>query len=223
MLDSKHKMKLIITILLALLIISPATVSAQSDEVLQTTNSENTATTRSSSLTTRSASAARTELEKVRRLTTTERQQKIDELKSKAAQERCTIVTANIDRRLTFYDENHEFQVARFQQIRTRVNLALTRLENLGLNVSDLRVDYTALGTLIVELNQIRTNLITKLGEAKDSVCGQTDSAFKIKVQEAETLVTQLRGKAREIRIFIQTDLKESLLAVKQQASSSNN
>lgn len=205
------KLKTISIFLLAFLIFAPGVVSAEE------------ATTTSESQTTSSASSTtRTELEKIRRMSAAERMQKAAELRSKATQEKCTALTTNIDRRLTYYDENYENQVNVFQNLRTRVNLALTRLDNLGLDVTELRADYTALGVMIVDFNQIRNDLIAKLQGSKNYACGQGDGMFRSAMQEAETLVTQLRGKSREIKTFVQNDLKESLQAVKQQASSNN-
>jgi hypothetical protein len=206
--------KLTIIVLLSVFAFFPVAVSAQ-EEVMQTQAD-------SSSSTTTSTSGARAQIELLRKFTEAQRQQVITELRNKAAQERCTIVTSNVDRRITYYDENYDLQLGRFKSLRNRINQAVSRLESLGLNVTDLRTDATELSSMITEFEAIRTELIAKMGEAKQSACSQTTGEFKAKVQEAEVIVTQLRGKSREIKAFLENDIKESFEAAKPQATTSS-
>lgn len=206
--------KLITTFIILTLFAVPLAVGAQdnsgtgaqNDEIFQTTNNQST----SSTTTSRSSDGLRAELEAIRKLNTATRQQKIAELKSKATQERCALLTSNVDRRLTYYDENYQTQLDRFKSLLSKTEAAIVRLEDLSYDVSGLRANFTELNEKVSDFQEIRAELVEVLGASKTQACGDGTGGFKTSIQNAATLVAQLGGKSREIKSFIQNDLKDS-------------
>lgn len=150
-----------------------------------------------------------------RQMAASERQQKILQLKQQEAAIRCQAISSNIDDRLSYYDENYQNRVSRYQNIATGVQKSVSAMESMGRDVEALKSDLQVLNSMILEFDGIRNSLVSKLREAQDIACNNNDSAFRNLLTEAGMLVREMRSQAIEIKEFLQTEVKPSLLALR--------
>lgn len=175
---------------------------------VETSSASAESSERSSSASSRSVREEQRELE---------RERMIQSAQSARSERRCEVINANIDRVTANYNRNHQSRVQRFTSIAENIQKALTRLAELGYDVTDLQAKLAELKTMITEFAGLNTELQGLLNAAKELDCADGSGEFRATLEDAKAVTQEMQAKAKEIFNFIQTEIRPALKQVKEQ------
>lgn len=127
---------------------------------------------------------------------------------------RCTIVTQRVDLITSRYEQNKNRHVERYQNIYQKVTELVTRLENEGYDVEDLKASLGELNQKVREFAYEYNQVIKELNDSKNHVCGNNEGEYKQAITRARNNLLKAREKALEIRIMINDEIKPELRAL---------
>ena len=136
-----------------------------------------------------------------------EREAKVEEHK----ENRCENATTRIENRIEKATENHEKYVDFYNNLKTRLEEHLSRLEDRGCDVILTEEELTDLDAKIAELDVEHETFISLLSDSQTYVCGESDGEFKDALQLARDQLQVVKQKASEVRSYVRTTLKETL------------
>lgn len=132
-------------------------------------------------------------------------------------EQRCEQIASRIDSKVTAFNANKDAKEQVYANIKERINTIVTKFKEKGYDTSVLEGDLVILNEKITKYWTDRQAVITKLEEAKTFVCGESDGAFKQKIQEAKELMKVVLADAKDIRSFITTVIREDIGQIKAQ------
>lgn len=135
---------------------------------------------------------------------------------------RCENVTARIQNRIRQYDENKDRHIDNYNKIKDRLSETANSLEDKGYDVSELRNDLQTLDSMIKEFGQNYTAFVNTLNESESLACGESEGAFKGKVEESRGQLRNSREQAKEIRDYIQNVIRPDLVDLREQIKAEN-
>lgn len=135
---------------------------------------------------------------------------------------RCENVTSRIDNRIERYNENKNRHVENYNRIKDRITETVNNLEQKDYDVSELKNDLQTLDSKIKEFAQNYTTFVGTLGQSKSLACGESEGAFKDKVEESRGQLRYSREQAKEIRDYIQNVIRPDLEDLKEQIKANN-
>lgn len=134
----------------------------------------------------------------------------------------CEVATAKINQLTTRYDENKEKYVRRYNNIKDKIQTLIARLKDEGYDTTKLQFDLSKLDQQIKDFAEEYSQFILALNDAKTVKCGDSDGAFKLKLQEAKTHLVNSRRIAKEIHDFVKSEIKTDLQELKGQKPKSS-
>lgn len=105
-----------------------------------------------------------------------------------------------------------------FENLIARLEMFADRFEERGYDVTDLRTEIEVLKVMVTEYNTLHAQYIGAL-EGADYSCGFSEGAYARALGQAKEYLPGLRAKLAEIRIFLQTEIRAELLALRGQVS----
>ena len=104
-----------------------------------------------------------------------------------------------------------------YNNLASRLDNLITQLEDKGYNVAQLKTDLSNLNDKIDKFKEDYSALTDKADATKGNVCNDTDAAIKTNLGNVRTLVQAVRKDAKDIRAYYKNDIREDILAVKNQ------
>lgn len=156
-------------------------------------------------------------------LTGSEREAALSELRAMTSEQRCERLQVSIENRLQYYEENYARYLAKYEQVVTNVDIAVARLEELGVDVSDLKMNVELLRVMISELRTTRSQVVSNFADINDAVCGSDSQGYLSLVNTVKTEVEDLRGKAAEIVDFINGEIQNQFTQIKTTITATSN
>lgn len=190
--------------------VAPLGVSAQesniSEQTLLTANAESETTK-----TSRNTSA------------TSDREQRLAELKEKRGQERCTILQRNIQNLAQIYDKGYANQLGRYRRVITNLNAVIQKLTEAGKDASVLQTQKAKLEAGLTQLENQYAAIIAKLNQAKESACAEgAGNSYSTMVEELKTMIRNLRTKSIEVKEIITKEMLPALQSLRPARSSTS-
>lgn len=135
----------------------------------------------------------------------------------RSTQGRCDLVTRRIDQRINLYNATKTQREAFYQRRAAEWNNLIKRLEAAGIDATTLNNDLAMLNQKVKELSDLYQQFIDKLMAARSLPCGQSEGAFAQAVKDSSTILKQVRLKMIEIETFINTTVRNDLVALRKQ------
>jgi hypothetical protein len=149
-----------------------------------------------------------------------DRQAKREELRNANVEKRCTIVTSNITKLTNRYDVIHPAHVARYQKLAENLKQADERLTQLGFDTNQVKTKLVELDAMVVKLSGMIKQLDLLLEESKTLACGESEVAYKAKVEEARNQMKLIRDYAQDIKKFVNSDVRPAMQELRSQRGS---
>lgn len=138
-----------------------------------------------------------------------------------ALQTRCTAIEQRVDERVNHYDQSYQNQVERYKTLVINIGKAVTRLKELGVDVSKLEADLKTANDMLLAWNQTRTQFVAAMQTSRTLVCGSSDGAFRAQIEASLKLLKQMREQAVALHQFMLQTVKADIQALKDQIKSS--
>jgi len=129
----------------------------------------------------------------------------------------CTAVENRIKGQIERFDNNKGFHQQQFENLRNRVSKIVDRLKAKGFDTSDLTTDLATLDTKIAKFKTDYTTFIDKLRESQDLPCGESQGAFKDKIQESRDALKIVRADVKDIVDYYRNTIKPDLQKLRDQ------
>lgn len=149
-------------------------------------------------------------------------QENVQERRQEFLDTRCQNVTSRIDNRIERYNENKVRHIDNYNKIKDKLSETGNNLEDKGYDVTELRNDLQTLDSKIKEFAQSYTTFVNTLNDSKSFACGESEGAFKDKVEESRAQLKDSRDLAKEIRDYIQDVIRPDLVDLREQIKAEN-
>jgi len=127
----------------------------------------------------------------------------------------CEQVGIRIDWHLERYEERRDDFVERVNRARERLKDINQKLKDQGCDTSQLEADYQSLGSqLSVWVNDYNV-FVNLLNESKTLACGESQGAYKDKVNQARNQLITVREKGMEMKNFYSETIRPDVEALK--------
>lgn len=140
------------------------------------------------------------EIKRISGLDATQRQAEANALRIKPDSERCQIVSANIQRRISFYDSNFVVWESKLTRIIANLANLTARLDALGVDASEVKEVRKEIENKLLEFVALRNDLVFKFTDAKQYVCSNDQTSFRPTINAVAEVVTQIRSTATELK-----------------------
>jgi len=134
-----------------------------------------------------------------------------------SAENRCNLITTRVDTLVARYDNNKNRHINNYNRIKDRTQTLAARLQSKGYDTKEVGTNLQTLDTYIKNISQDYTKFVSALRESKEMACGQSEGAYRAKLQEARDYLKDVRESALETRNFVQTTLRPSIQELRDQ------
>jgi uncharacterized coiled-coil DUF342 family protein len=144
---------------------------------------------------------------------------KTNQIVQEIQEKRCTRISSFIDTRIERYNENKDRHIQNHKRILEKIQNLVTSLQSKGFDVNQLKSDFNSLNALTNSFAFEYANFIGILENAKQLGCGESEGAFKTKMDESRVALKTSRDKAQEIWKYINTVIRKDLNELRVQAN----
>ena len=132
----------------------------------------------------------------------------------------CENLQKRIEQRIANYKNLREKHQANYDRIADRIRKLVTLFDEKGNDTAQLVADLKTLDEKIAKFASDADAAVKKLEEANDFVCGKSEGKFKSTLKEAKDLFDVARQSAKDVKDFLNTTIKDDLLALRNQKPS---
>jgi vacuolar-type H+-ATPase subunit I/STV1 len=143
----------------------------------------------------------------------TQYKEKVEDRKEAA----CEKFEERLSQRIRQANLNHERHRNRHQNVVDRISALLTRLEEEGYDVTDLKDSLTQMNTLIGNLGTAHDEYIASLEAMQDLECGDGSGSVGSAVHSSRAELKEVRDILYEIRQYFQETVKPEIIAMREQ------
>lgn len=136
-------------------------------------------------------------------------------LNERQIERRCLVSQKLIEARIENYTKHRDNHKTRYSRVKDRLSKLVAKLTNKGYDTTKLKTDLQILDEKILKFNTDVDAFHKKLEEANDFNCGDSEGAFKSKIQEARALLTIVKDDALDIRDFYKNTIKSDFQALR--------
>jgi chromosome segregation ATPase len=150
-----------------------------------------------------------------------QRQKALEEAQAKLAERvaqqeeavrlRCEKTNSNIEKIIENYDTKVQKHIDTYSSIKSRIEYVVKLLESKGADVSALRTELDTLNEMIFTVATEREQYIATLRESQTLVCGESEGAFKEKIQEARNKLPKIKTDVEAIKSYIKDTIRPEL------------
>jgi predicted nuclease with TOPRIM domain len=130
---------------------------------------------------------------------------------------RCAKFKDKIAEKFSNTGERYDKHLSAYNNLASRIDTLISRLEDKGYDVAQLKTDLSALNDKIDKFKEDYQALFEKVDAAKGKVCDDDDATIKTKLGDIRVLIQAVRKDAKEIRSYYKNEIREDILAVKNQ------
>jgi len=149
-----------------------------------------------------------------------ERKTAVEDAKDKAVAAKCSEVEKRVDTLINTSNTVHQKQVQRYTQIKANLVNAMQRLNDLGIDTSELESKLETLGTMILDYNDLESQFEDALNTSTTLVCGNSEGEYKNAIQQSKDLIQELKDKSKEIAQYWRDEIKPILEQYKEEVKS---
>lgn len=141
------------------------------------------------------------------------------ELKTTITAKRCSVaenrIKQTIDRRMV----NDETLKASYKKIVDSLQKKAEELQAKGIDITEVQAVMKILNQKIVDRHAGYNAYIAVLQETQGLACGESEGAFKAKLEEARVQLQAVQTMQQDIRAYIISDVKPAFIALRNQIS----
>jgi predicted nuclease with TOPRIM domain len=130
---------------------------------------------------------------------------------------RCAKFKEKIAERASNTGEKYDKHLNAYNNLASRLNTLINRLEGKGYDVAQLKTDLSILNEKIGKFEEDYKILFERIDAAKGKFCDDEDAAIKTKLGDIRALIQAVRKDAKEIRAYYKNEIRGNILAVKKQ------
>lgn len=134
------------------------------------------------------------------------------------AQKRCEVVSELINKRVEIFKKTKTNHQENYDKLLSRLNEVSTKLNEKGLDTTNLNSDIATLTTMVSEYKTKYDSFVTQLEQIQEVVCGENATTYKDTLEQTKTMLQELRQLRIKIREFYLTEVREDLKLLRQQA-----
>lgn len=132
-------------------------------------------------------------------------------------EEKCKNIESRIEAKLNKYENGNIAVEDVHKRLKERIRNIVTRLENNGIDASKLESDLAVLEQRIEQTAASYDTFIAALKESQSYACGESQSQFRAKIQEAKKLMVNVRTERKGTRDFIVTTIIPDIKSLREQ------
>jgi chromosome segregation ATPase len=129
-------------------------------------------------------------------------------------QARCDKITKAMENRIENFEKRQNLHVPAYDNLKSRLDTLISKLESRGYDVSDLKAEVSTLEEKINKLDSDYNAFIAKLNEIKDYACDHTNAEVKVKLVEARALLKTVREDNLGIRNYFKTVIRPDIVQI---------
>lgn len=130
---------------------------------------------------------------------------------------RCAKFKDKIAEKTSNMGDRYDKHLNAYNNLASRLDNLISRLQDNGYNVSQLKTDLSNLNSKIDKFKEDYNSLTDAADAAKGNVCSDTDAKIKTNLGGIRTFVQAVKKDAKDIRTYYKNDIREDILAVKNQ------
>ena len=131
----------------------------------------------------------------------------------------CNHLEDKVDLKVARFEANKNIHVEKYQRLKNRLMGVLDKLEDKGLDISQLEEDLETLDELIKDYAKAYEDFVESLRFTKGYACGESDGDFKDALKEAKEKLAVVKRLRREIRDFYVNTIRKDIKDLRKQAS----
>lgn len=136
-------------------------------------------------------------------------------LRAENTASRCSRLTANIDKRISKYNDGTDHP--RLTKLQEKLTAAVAKIKAPGVDTTKLETDLATLKTKTEACRIAYGLFITRLQETKKYACGQSQGQFANAVRVARKELKKARPVCQDARKFLRFTVKVDLQAIREQ------
>lgn len=145
-----------------------------------------------------------------------QRVEDIQNLWNERVETRCSIVTTRVDSITARYSDNQLRYVNRYNNLIERLDNLVATLNERDVDPLDLPELLTEMQGLVDQFNSEMNETISILNESKELACGESEGAYREKIQEARIALLDARSTGIEINNFFLITISDELEEIKE-------
>src|SRR3989344_5199588 len=130
-------------------------------------------------------------------------------------EKRCFVAQNRIEQRVETYRKNRDNHITRYNKMKDRLTTLVNKLTGKGYDTAKLKADLVVLDGKIQKFAADSAAFHKKLEEANDYNCGDSEGAFKSRVEEARDLLKIVRADAKDIWDYFKNTIKPDFQALR--------
>jgi hypothetical protein len=130
---------------------------------------------------------------------------------------RCAKFKEKIEGKTSSMGEKYDKHLSAYNNLASRLDTLISRLEDKDYDVAQLKTDLAILNNKIDKFEEDYKVLFEKVDTTKGKVCDDPDATIKTKLGDVRKLIQAVRKDAKEIRDYYKNEIREDILAVKNQ------
>jgi predicted nucleic acid-binding Zn-ribbon protein len=135
---------------------------------------------------------------------------------------RCAKFAEKLDTKIAKIEEKKINHKNAYDNMVSRFETLINRLENKGYDVVQLKTDLATLKEKVAKFKEDAKALSEKFNSTRDNICADADAKIKTNLGETRELIQAVQKDAKEIRTFYQTEIRSDIRAVKNQKPENN-
>lgn len=130
---------------------------------------------------------------------------------------RCAKFAEKLGEKISKIEEKQASHKNAYDNIVSRFETLIGRLEDKGYDVAQLKTDLVTLKDKIAKFKEDFKALTEKYEATKEKVCDDADAKIKSNLGETRTLIQAVQKDAKNIRTFYQNEIRSDIKAIKNQ------
>lgn len=153
---------------------------------------------------------------------TLEERQVRQEERNQVRDDHCVQLQDRIQNRINEFNENKDGNVERYREAKQRISDLISKLENQGVDVAQLKEDLNTFDSMITKYASIYADLINSLKNTTQYVCGESQGQFKEAMDMARQKHQEVVAQRQSIHDYYKNTLKEDIQALKNARKENN-
>ena len=133
---------------------------------------------------------------------------------------RCENIAKAMENRISTFEKRQNYHVPAYDNLKSRLDTLVSKLDSRGYDVDDLRTEVATLGNKIAKLKSDYDVFLNKLNEIKNYADACTDykkADVQTKLAEARALLKTIRNEDNDIRSYFKTVIRPDIAQIKKQ------
>lgn len=139
-------------------------------------------------------------------------------MEEKVAQ-RCEVVIQRVQDRIANFEENNTAHEEQYNTLITRLTEIADKMDEKGLDTTDLRVDVSTLEVMVAEYITTYSDFLAQLNTSLTYDCGESEGAFVDALEGARDTLEVARTLRKEIREFYTQEIRSDIKDLRMQAT----